>query len=328
MPNGAFTAPPHPLRADGAPRRAGFEIEFTGIGIEAAAAALTGPLGQDPQQITAAEYRFEHRAWGSFRLEVDWRYLKTQAQAARIGAGSPQWVEWLKRLAEGIVPLELVCPPLPLDRLWELNPLVTALRAAGGRGTSDSVIAALGVHINPELPALDVTTIERYLRSFALLQWWLVDAHGLDLSRRISPYVDLYPEAYALMLARQAGCDRLAAMIDAYLAHNPTRNRALDMLPLFLHLDEARIRAALDDERINPRPTFHYRLPDCHLEDPDWLLATSWRGWLTVERLASADEALDELSAAFTAAHRPLLGVSRRDWGAHVNRWLNERSLA
>ena len=160
-----------------------------------------------------------------------------------------------------------------------------------------------------------------------MLQWWLVDSQQIDLSRRLSPYVDLYPERYVQQLANHDSGGSLAHLIDAYLEENPTRNRALDMLPLFMHLDSERIRAALDDELINPRPTFHYRLPDCRIEEAGWSLASAWAPWLVVERLADEPSLLDRLSVDFLAAERPLFGVSRSGWSTHLDEWLRDRGL-
>jgi hypothetical protein len=43
---------------------------------------------------------------------------------------------------------------------------------------------------------------------------------------------------------------------------------------------------------IKARPTFHYRLPDCKIDDPDWALKATWNDWVEVERLAADDERL------------------------------------
>ncbi len=309
-------------------RRAGLEIEFNGLKIETAAEVLAEALGARPRRRTAVDFRLESDALGTFRLELDWAYLKARAEAASIGEESTEWVDLLKRLSTDIVPLELVCPPIDFDRLAALEPAAAALRGAGARGTGDSFLAAFGVHINPELPSLAPADIERFIRSFALLQWWLVDHRGVDLARRLSPYVDLYPEAYVRQLAGRGGEADLGALIDSYLTHNPTRNRALDMLPLFKSLDASRLEGRIEDDAlINARPTFHYRLPDCRLEEPGWSLATAWESWLVIERLAVTPTLLDALSTGFVGRDRPLLGVSRSDWTRHVDQCLNDHGL-
>ena len=91
----------------------------------------------------------------------------------------------------------------------------------------------------------------------------------------------------------------MAAFIDDYLAANPTRNRDLDLLPLLHYFDETRVRAVLPNEKINGRPTFHYRLPDARVSDPGWSIAPDWNRWVCVERLAADRERLDAVGAAY-----------------------------
>jgi hypothetical protein len=265
-------------------------------------------------------------ALGDFSIEIDWEFLKRNARESVEGTHK-EWVKPLSEAAPLLVPIEVVAPPIPLDRLERLDHMVAALREAGAQGTDESLIAAYGVHINPEVPAATPEVIHRYLRAFALLQWWLMDAHDLDPMRRITPYINPWPEAYLLEVLSliAPGAEQL---IDSYLAHNPTRNRALDMLPLFAHIDAARVQRTVDDPRVKSRPTFHYRLPNCRIEQSDWSLARSWHLWCTVETLAWDDAALDGLSAEFLAAQRPLIGVAHAAWIETVSQWLADRGLA
>ena len=91
----------------------------------------------------------------------------------------------------------------------------------------------------------------------------------------------------------------IATFIDDYLSHNPTRNRDLDLLPLLHHFDARRVRAVLPNEKINGRPTFHYRLPDARVSDPGWSIAPDWNRWVAVERLAADRDRLEAVGAAF-----------------------------
>lgn len=172
------------------------------------------------------------------------------------------------------MPVEVVCPPIPVTHLSALEPMVGALRKAGAVGTEESLLAAYGVHINTEVPRLDASTLHSYLRAFAVLHWWLVDVHEVDPTRKVSPYVDLYPEAYLKQVLSQSDStmDRIFA---EYLEHNASRNRALDLLPLLAEVDEKRVRGAVDDPKIKARPAFHYRLPNCNIERAGWSLDES-----------------------------------------------------
>jgi hypothetical protein len=113
-----------------------------------------------------------------------------------------------------------------------------------------------------------------------------------------------------------------AELIDDYLAANPTRNRALDMLPLFAHLDEARVRAAVDDPRIKPRPALHYRLPNCEINEPGWGLRKAWLDWLQVEHLASEHERLQAACHSYAEFLSQPIGRLIQDWTEHLKTWL------
>jgi hypothetical protein len=204
--------------------------------------------------------------------------------------------------------------------------MVSELRRAGAIGTEESLIAAYGVHINTEIPRLDADTLFAYLRAFAILQWWLVDAHEVDATRKVSPYVDLHPEVYLREILSKSE-STMDEIFTNYLDHNASRNRALDLLPMLAEIDSDRVRVAVDDPKIKARPAFHYRLPNCHIERPDWSLASSWNTWCVFERLADRKDDLDALAAEFLAAGRAILGVGRNDWVKFIDRWLKDCAL-
>lgn len=257
-------------------------------------------------------------------MELDWEYLK---QAASADNPNIQNLELLRDLASPFVPVEIVCPPIAVTELDKLDALISALHKSGARGTHESLMSAFGVHINAELPALDANTIHNYLRAYSLLQWWLVKAHDVDFSRRLTPFIDLYPDSY-LKCVLEAESPDLTQIIDDYLKFNPTRNRALDMLPLFAELDNERVKDTVDDSRIKARPTFHYRLPNCLLGEAGWSLADSWNIWWVVEELANRPDDLEALSLKFLARWRPILGIDHGEWIRIIEPWLESSQLA
>src|SRR3712207_6922938 len=93
----------------------------------------------------------------------------------------------------------------------------------------------------------------------------------------------------------------LAELMGDYLMANPTRERDLDLLPLFLHLDERRVRAHLPREKIGKRAVLHYRLPTARVGRPGWSIAPDWNRWVAVERLAADRSRLERLAAAYRA---------------------------
>ncbi|KZX61898.1 hypothetical protein A3724_06700 [Alcanivorax sp. HI0033] len=303
-------------------RTVGFELEFSGITFRDTARVVCDTLNGKVTDETAAEVcvQTDH---GDFNIELDWDFLKTAA--ANAGETVDELLHPLSKAAALLVPVEVVCPPLPVTSLTILDGMVEALRKAGATGTEESLIAAYGVHINAEVPALDAPTIHRYLRAFGLLQWWQIEANDVNLARRISPYIDLFEESYIKLLLTRDEPD-IATLIDDYLEHNPTRNRALDMLPLFAEIDADRVRATVDDPKIKSRPTFHYRLPNCQIDDPQWSLNASWLRWCWVEQLANDDASLQALGKDFLTADRPLLGVDRGAWVKRIARWMENHA--
>ena len=112
-----------------------------------------------------------------------------------------------------------------------------------------------------------------------------------------------YPQAYKRRVLDPDYWPDLTDLTTDYLAANPTRKRALDLLPLLTYVDEERVRSVLPHEKIRPRPVFHYRLPLAHLSDPAWSIMPDWERWLSVERLAASRERLAEMGQVALGRH-------------------------
>ncbi len=301
-------------------RHVGFELEFTGLGLDQTARVVAMVMGGTRAHESAAACVVEVPDLGAFTVELDWDFLKKKA-ARQEPDQTGDWVGLLSQAAAWLVPMEVVCPPIALSDLHRLDPLITALRRAGARGTKDSMIAAYGVHINAEVPDMTAEVLSAYLRAFSLLQWWLVEAHEVDMARRISPYVDLYSEAYLHVLFSSDTPDLTRIAFD-YLDHNASRNRALDMLPALSCVHSGLVQNAVVDSKIKARPAFHYRLPNCQIDRPDWSLARPWNLWWVVEELAQRPDDLNMMQERFLSLHRPLIGVNRSDWTAWMDQWI------
>jgi hypothetical protein len=125
----------------------------------------------------------------------------------------------------------------------------------------------------------------------------------VDLARSISPYINPFPDEYVRLILRSDYPADAGRLIDDYLAYNPTRNRPLDMLPVLCHLDEPRVTSRVEEQHlVKARPAFHYRLPNCLVDEPDWTLAREWNTWVEVERLAEDPEALMRMSREYLRA--------------------------
>lgn len=111
-------------------------------------------------------------------------------------------------------------------------------------------------------------------------------------------------------------------LVDDYLELNPTRNRALDFLPLFLHLDERRVRSVVEDRRVKARPALHYRLPNCEIDTPGWGLGQVWRDWLQVEHLAAEPDRLRAVCDDYAGYLDRFLSRLLENWREEVGAWL------
>lgn len=314
-------------KSEGAVRKIGFELEFSGLDIEQAVDVLVASTGATVKSTTAAECSLYSDALGQFTVELDWDYLKRKAAEEAREEDGGKWLDAMTTVAGLLVPLEIVCPPVPVTRLHELDSLVQALRDAGAVGTDKSIVAAYGTHINVEIPNLDAASIIAYVRAFCLLQWWLVEAHQVDMTRKASFYINLYSDAYVKQVLSKSEISMDEIFAD-YLTHNASRNRALDLLPLLSEIDHGRIKAKLNDEKITARPTLHYRLPDCRIERDDWFLSEPWNIWWTVEELAARPADIAELGAEYLAAESRTTGVKRGEWVKFIDQWLKRRKLA
>jgi len=312
----------------GTPRQVGVEIEFIGLTIQRTAELLGTIFDGTTEIISDYESRVKTPDLGEFRVELDFALLRKMG-AERAQATTPPSLldqvseDILATLAQQLAPCEIVTAPLPFSAITELDRLIQALHQAGAQGTDDGLLYAFGVHFNPELPALDSRTILRYLRAFVLLYDWLKVKLRVDLSRRLTPYINPFPAAYVRLLLDSAYQPELNTLIGDYLHHNPSRNRALDMLPLFAELAPQQVSAAVNDPLIKARPTLHYRLANCRVGDPDWRLSTEWTHWLRVEELANQAQQLADLAQDYLLLDKEPLPVFSADWVRHIEHWLS-----
>lgn len=294
--------PPKTVNHEGLPRRIGVEIEFAGLAPRTILNVVTSVLGGSVHRETRFEYLVSGGIAGDIRLELDAAYLKDLARSAKEERSELEKLtdDVLAGAAQMVVPWEIVTAPIPMERLPDLEPLVAALRREGARGTRHSPWYAFGLQLNPEMPALDGATILSYLRGYACLYDWLADRERLDPSRKwFTPYIEPFDSKYVALILAENYRPGVSRLMDDYLEFNPTRNKSLDMLPLFSHIDAARVKRVVDDPRIKPRPALHYRLPNCDIDRENWNISVPWRNWLQVEYLAADQDHLRRACSAF-----------------------------
>jgi hypothetical protein len=323
--------PAHTQTADGAPRRIGVEIEFAGLDCQPAAQIVAEFTGGRLQPVDRYRYLVEETGQGTYVIELDTQYVHPEegAQAEeridiereRLGRAIEEGLRTaIGEVTRMYLPIEVVCPPVTIRELAWLDGLSDRLRQAGAQGTKQSPVYAFGLQLNPDLPALDADTLLRYLRAYLVSADWLRRDIGIDLTRRVLPFAQPHPRAYVQKLLDPDYAPDLAQLIDDYLVHNPTRNRDLDMLPLFTFLAPDKVRAAVDDPRLKARPALHYRLPDSRIDEPGWSVVTEWNRWArTVEALADDPGRLAEMMAGYRAHLRDAWFP---DWAEAAAAWL------
>ncbi|MFP4127003.1 MAG: amidoligase family protein [Alphaproteobacteria bacterium] len=280
----------------------GVEIEMAGLNGPAIAAVVREMLGGELDATSEHLVTVRGTRLGDFKIKLDTRYADAATQAPEaLARAATEMLRW----TEGLLPLELTAPPLPPAELPRLDDLVTRLARAGAVGTTGSPVAAFAVHFNPAIAATDTASLHRWLLAFALGYAWLAARVDANATRRLVGFATPYPEGYVEQLATTDYDDDRDRLVDDYLAFNPTRNRALDALPLLAHLDAARLARALPDEPVSHRPTLHYRLPDSRIGEPGWSLGLEWRRWLAIARVAEDAIALERLRGRFVAAGVP-----------------------
>lgn len=312
----AFATLPQPRNAKGAQRRVGVEIELGGLPESQVAHLCATTLEGTAHQVDSHIWRVEQSRIGQIDIYLDIFLRKAQQGKLR---------DLALDLGREVVPVEIVTQPLDNEGLRCLGELCIALRDAGALGSGAGWFFGFGLHLNIEIASEEDADIIRPLLAYALIEDWLRTANPIDEARRLLPFTDPYPTDFTRALIEAGPGASRDHVTGLYLALTPSRNRGLDMLPLFAHFDAARIRAAISD-KTSARPTFHFRLPDCRIDEPAWSIADEWQRWLTVERVAADAALLTRLSQAWLDDHG-LLTLSRQSWAHRAGRILKSAGL-
>ncbi|MDB5294362.1 MAG: hypothetical protein JWO31_345 [Phycisphaerales bacterium] len=331
-PDPVFLAPPRRLNAAGQPRRTGFEFEYAGLDVERSAELVRAVFGGDVE-VVSPSIRSVRTPLGPFSVEVDSSVIKDQRYRSvlravgleRAGLDHEPVERALMGMVANWVPFEIGTPPLPFDQFGRLDDLRRRLLAAGAQGTRTSARFAFGMHINPELPGDDAGSVRDHLRAFLLLQPWLKGRVDVDLTRRVMPFINPFPNDYARLVLQHGYPADLGRLIDDYIAYNPTRNRPLDLLPALAHLDAERVMARVEDPHlVKARPAYHYRLPNCLVDEPDWSIAREWNTWVAVERLAADPARLAAMAGDYLEADEQSFRPFVDKWPAVLEEYMSE----
>lgn len=311
-----FAPLPRPRTAAGTERRVGVEIELGGLAEDEVARICAEVLGGAVAQQDSHVWAVRGTEIGDIEVYLD--IFLRNATRTRLR-------DLALDLGREVVPVEIVTAPLNPAGLARLDELRERLRAGGALGSGAGLVFGFGVHFNIEVASRADADTVRPLLAYALIEDWLRSAYPIDDSRRLLPFTDPYPTEFVRALINAGPEATRAAVTGLYLAHTPSRNRGLDMLPLLAHFDPDRIAAVIED-KTSARPTFHFRLPDCRIDESDWTLAREWRRWVMVERVAGDGALLRRLSDAWEDDHG-LITLSRQSWAARAGRILRTAGI-
>jgi len=330
-----FKYPPKQTTPEGNERSTGYEFEFTGLNMADAAELIRGLFGGSIQKKSAYEFEVTDSAFGTFRLELDAQLLrekKYETLLNKVGIDLDTFNEKhsiedsLMELASSVVPFEIITPPVPLTSMHRLSAITESLRERKAEGTGSSFIYAFGLHINPEISDDSTASILNHLRAYVLLDPWIRKDAKIDVSRRITPFINPYKEKYILHILDEEYRPDLETLIRDYFAFDNSRNRALDLLPLFMYLNEELTGHMLEETLTSGRPTYHYRLPNCSIEDENWSLAQEWNRWVLVEKLAYDEKELHRYIRAYKKVKKETMIGFERKWIELMNRWVEENA--
>lgn len=298
---------PVPTTHAGKLRKVGVEVELGGLDEDRVAAILAEQLGGTVQRTAEYERRLEGSAIGDIDVLLDTALRdKVAGHISRRGLD----------LGRAVIPVEFVTDPIPPEQIADVDRACRALAIAGATGTQSGLLLGFGLHLNVALPGMEVDDILPTLTAFALIEDWMRDKMRLDTARRVQPFVDTYPSDLVDRLCDPPGEWTIQRLLSSYLSLAPERNHALDVLPILKQVDAAAVVDAVPQmAHKSARPAWHYRLPDCRIDDPAWSVALEWNRWCVVEEVARNADLIDRLKSTWRAYRERALPIPGR-WRA------------
>ncbi|RNI22376.1 amidoligase family protein [Rufibacter latericius] len=323
---------------EGKVRTVGFELEFANVGINECVEIVQTLYGGEVQWENRFSAKVANTRLGDFSVEIDLKLLtekqykpffeKLNLDIEHIRLGQETLEEKiddaLESVIKKVIPYEIGVPPLPYHQLEELELLRQTLYEHQAKGTEAFFTNAFGTHINTEIPDTEPATVLRYLRAFLLLYPWLLEAGETDFARKnLTSFINPFPPEYNALVLNPSYNPSLEQLIDDYHQYNPDRNRPLDLYPLFSFLRKEQVNAYTNLGSVKARKTFHYRLPNSCISDPDWTLAQEWNNWVVIEELANRPDKITEMSLDYlNLKENTLLGFETK-WCKKTEQWLH-----
>ncbi|MEX1033684.1 MAG: amidoligase family protein [Cellvibrionaceae bacterium] len=331
-----FLLPPQLEDEQGELRRVGFEFELGNVGVKNLAQGLARALGGKLSYTSSFEAILENSSVGKLKIERDTHLLTSLAYRDWLsnlgvdfspGSEGERWEGNVDNLSRQLIPCEIVTAPIPVTELACLHDIVAVIEDMEGEGTQGSFYYAFGLHMNPSIPSAESSVLLAYIQSFLLLSDWIIEDAGTDFARRFfTKYIDPFPKMYSELILHPDYRPDISALMKDYLRYNPTRNRSLDMLPIFYQLDRELVLGNVkESERhlIKGRPAFHYRLPDCRVGEPGWALEDEWNRWHLVEVLASDGKKRSDLLESWQREQARFRFSHRAAWVERVQQFVD-----
>jgi len=271
-----FILPPIKTDPEKKLRKVGFEIEYSGITLKECAAIIIELFGGKIAKDKIYSIEIKDTDIGNFIIYIDSKFLREFEEKYKKFFLDKEEIENIEdillSISETVVPYEIVSPPIRIDSLQKIEDLRKKLKDRGALGTKSSIFFAFGLHINIETYSFESTEILDILRSFLILYEWIKEKSDIDLTRKLTWFIDPFEIDYILKVIDLDYKPDINELIEDYILFNPTRNRALDLLPLFAFLNK-NVKDKLPNEKIFPRPAFHYRLPNSRIDEfVDWIV--------------------------------------------------------
>jgi hypothetical protein len=307
-------------------RHIGFELEFSNIDIEKILEILEKEFNFEINRINNYFYKL-HSKYGDFILELDFELLTKQKLTKNAkeffkitGIDIDKIENFIGKLSKDIVPYEISTPPLPLNKIEIVESIVEVLGQNEAKGTTYKIYYAFGLHINVEVISLEVKSLLSYLRAYVILQDFINKDAKVNLARKITPFIDNFKNDYIKYILNKNYNPTIEEFILDYIKFNPTRNRSLDMLPILGFIDEKIVKKLLPDEKIKPRPAFHYRLSNSDIGDENWKVSDEWNRWILVENLANDEGSITQLSTEYVHYLDKFMNLN--SWEDKIAKWL------
>lgn len=329
-----FKLPPHIKNHKNRIRKVGFELEFSDLSLNKTLNVVQKVFGGEKFKINDYFFKVKNSSVGDFEIKIDTSIL-TEEKFKKANIKLPNYSNkadfyntignLLKKVFSTVVPYEIVSPPFKITELDKIELLRKELLKHNASGTKQTPLYAFGIHINPEMPDLKLNTIKNYLRAFILLFPWLRKQLKVDITRRLTHFINPFPKEYCVKLLDENYLPDFDNFLKDYNKFNPDRNRPLDLYPLFAEINHKKVNKLKGVGKLNARPTLHYRLPNSLIDNKNWSLAEEWNYWIIVENLAYDENALNKFSKKFIKIYDDTFLGFANTWRKEINKWVKTK---